>query len=266
MKSIKIIATLLWLLFLVQSVPSSSSAQEYLLGEGDLLRITVYENNDLTTEARVGGDGNISFPLIGPVKVGGLTVGQAEKTIAALLDEGYLVDPQVTVFISEYRSKKVSVLGEVKMPGLYELNSDVTLLDIISKAGGLTENAGDDAVIKRRSTAPGVEGESVSVNLKALNQGSEAANVPVQDGDRIYVARAGFVYVTGEVRNPGKFRYEQGMTVMKAIALAEGCAAKADQDGTKLIRKKDGVESSSRVKMDTLVQPDDVVSVPESIF
>ena len=266
MKSIKIIATLLWLLFLVQSVPSSSSAQEYLLGEGDLLRITVYENNDLTTEARVGGDGNISFPLIGPVKVGGLTVGQAEKTIAALLDEGYLVDPQVTVFISEYRSKKVSVLGEVKMPGLYELNSDVTLLDIISKAGGLTENAGDDAVIKRRSTAPGVEGESVSVNLKALNQGSEAANVPVQDGDRIYVARAGFVYVTGEVRNPGKFRYEQGMTVMKAIALAEGCDDKADPGGAKLIRKKDGVESSTRVKMDTPVQPDDVVSVPESIF
>lgn len=266
MKSLKVTTTLIWLVFLVLLVPLRSSAQEYLLGEGDLLRITVYENNDLTTEARVGGDGMISFPLIGPVKLGGLTVGQAEKKIASLLNDEYLVDPQVTVFISEYRSKKVSVLGEVKMPGLYELNSDITLLDIISKAGGLTENAGDDAVIKRRSPSPGVKGESLSVNLKALNQGSEAANVPVQDGDRIYVARAGFVYVTGEVRNPGKFKYEQGMTVMKAIALAEGCDDKADPGGTKLIRKKDGAESSSRVKMDTPVQPDDIVSVPESIF
>lgn len=266
MKPLKIIIIFLGLVFLVQAVPSRLHAQEYLLGEGDLLKITVYENNDLTTEARVGGDGEISFPLIGPVKLGGLTVGQAEKKIASLLNDEYLVDPQVTIFISEYRSKKVSILGEVRMPGLYELNSDVTLLDIISKAGGLTEDAGDDVIIKRKSPSPGIKGESVSVNLKVLNQGSEAANVPVQDGDRIYVARAGFVYVTGEVRNPGKFKYEQGMTVMKAIALAEGCAAKADQDGTKLIRKKDGVESSSRVKMDTLVQPDDVVSVPESIF
>ena len=266
MKLLKIFTTACCLIFLLQAVPFRSYAQEYILGEGDLLHITVYDNVDLTTDARVGGDGQISFPLIGSVKLGGITISQAEKKIASLLNDSYLVNPQVSVFISEYKSKKATVLGEVKMPGLYELNSDVTLLEIISKAGGLTENAGDDVVIKRRSPSPGVEGESVSVNLKALNQGGEVANVPVQDGDRIYVARAGFVYVTGEVRNPGKFKYEPGMTVMKAIALAEGCADKAAPDRTKLIRKKDGVDSSSIVKMDTLVQPDDVVSVPESFF
>ncbi|MGC2424887.1 MAG: polysaccharide biosynthesis/export family protein [Nitrospirota bacterium] len=266
MKIFKIFTTACCLIFLLQAAPFPSYAQEYVLGEGDLLHITVYENADLATDARVSGDGQISFPLIGSVKLSGLTINQAEKKIASLLNEKYLVNPQVSVFISEYRSKKVTVLGEVKIPGLFELNSDVTLLEIISKAGGLTEGAGDEVVIKRKSPSPGDEGESITVSLKVLNHGDRTANVLVQDGDSIYVARAGFVYVTGEVKNPGKFKIEPGMTVMKAIALAEGCTDKAASDRTSLIRKKDGKESSLKVGMDTLVQPDDVISVPESFF
>lgn len=265
MRSLKILsASFSFFLFIL--VAPYSNAQEYVLGEGDLLKITVYENNDLTTEARISGDGKISFPLVGSLNLTGITVSQAEKKLTALLADGFLVDPHVTIFVSEYRSKKVTILGEVKKPGLYELSADVTILEIISKAEGLTEQAGDEVMIKHRSAVKGVEGDNVSINLKSLNQGGEASNIMVQDGDRIYVTKSGFVYVTGEVKKPGAYKYEQGMTVMKAIALAEGLTDKAAPGRTKLIRKIGGGESTFKVDMGTQVQPDDVVSVPESFF
>ncbi|MBI5563163.1 MAG: polysaccharide biosynthesis/export family protein [Deltaproteobacteria bacterium] len=246
------------------------SADEYKIGEGDLLKITVYDAPDLTTEARVSGDGKISFPLVGEVTVSGLTSNEVERRIAQLLDPDYIRKPQVAVFIEEYKSKKVTVLGEFIKPGLVELRGNSTLLEVISGAGGITPNAGDMLFIQRKLFRGGTDKKediTVTVELtKLLEEGNVSANVPVQDGDSIYVPRADFVYVSGEVRTPGAYKITKGLSVLKAITIAGGFTPKAWQGRTKIIRKTDKGEVTISANMEDLVRVDDVIVVPESFF
>ena len=260
-------ASILLIFSFVVSVPEKGLAQEYALGENDLVKITVYKNDDLTTVARINGDNKIRMPLIGDVTVGGLTGAEAEKKIAGRLADGFLVNPNVSIFIEEYHSKKVTILGEVGKPGLCELTGDATLLEIISKAGGLTEKAGDEVLIKRVSGSEGKEKRSyIRVSLKDLTEKGQLSNIMIQDKDSIFITKSRFIYVTGQVKNPGAFKYEEGTTVMKAIALAQGLTDKAAPGRTEIIRKKGGTEDSIKADMKTPVQPDDLISVPESFF
>ncbi len=251
--------------------------QEYIIGEGDLLKITVYDNPDLTTEARVSGDGRITMPLIGEVEVSALTAAEAEKKIARLLEDGYIIKPHVSIFIVEYRSKKVTVLGEVSKPGIIILRGASTLMEVISDAGGITPNAGDLLYIKRKAGDPGGNkpdagkkdaGEvTITVDLKKLfESGDKTANVPVQDGDSVYVPRAAFVYVNGEVKNPGAYKITKGLTVLKSITLAGGVTQKAAESRTRIIRKTEKGEVTISARFDDTVMPDDVIIVPESWF
>src|SRR3972149_10149222 len=247
------------------------SADDYVVGEGDLLKITVYENPDLTTEARVGGDGKISFPLIGEVKVTGKTSAEIERHMAALLEDGYIKKPHVTVFIEEYKSRKVTVLGEFVKPGLVELRGSATLMEVKSSAGGITPNAGETLFIQRQIFRGGTsekEDITITIDLKRLlEEGDVTANAPVQDGDSIYVPRASFVYVTGEVKTQGAYKITKGLTVLKAITLAGGFSDKAWKGNTKIIRKnKEGDEITTKVAMDAMILPDDVIMVPLSFF
>jgi polysaccharide export outer membrane protein len=289
-------------LFLLILLPFSATAQqEYVIGEGDLLRITVYDNPDLTTEARVSADGKITFPLIGEVVLNELQVSDAEKRIARKLGDGYIVKPQVNIFIAEYKSKKVTVLGEVAKPGIVVLRGASTLMEVISDAGGITPNAGDAIVITRKLIKPSPEqrlirslGEkngkkddskerdianavqsrltdsnelNVIVDTKRLfEEGDVTVNVPVQAGDSIYVPKAAFVYVNGEVKNPAAYKITKGLTVLKAITLAGGFTMKASEGRTKIIRKTEKGEIRVKAKMDDLVLPDDIIMVPESFF
>ncbi|HEX9861031.1 MAG TPA: SLBB domain-containing protein [Nitrospirota bacterium] len=253
-------------LLMVLAAPFLVHAQDYRLGEGDLIKVTVYENPDLTTSARIGGDGKVTLPLAGEVKVSGLTVREIEEKVTKLLSDGYLVNPQVTVFVEEYHSNKATILGEVNKPGLYELAGNITILEIISKAGGLTVNAGDTAFVKHKNPDSQVN-SSQEINLKQLmEKGDLSSNIQIQDGDSIFVPTAGLVYVTGEVKNPGAYKVEKGMTVMKAITMAGGPTDVAAPGRTELIRKSDGKEKTYRVEMGDPVIPDDVISVPESYF
>ncbi len=261
--------TVVFLMFLiVLTAPAEVLAQEYVLGENDLIKITVYQNDDLTTVARINGDDNIRMPLIGDVKVGGLTVPEAEKKIAKRLADGFLVNPNVSIFIKEYHSKKVTILGEVAKPGLYELTGDATLLEIISKAGGLTDKAGNEALVKRTIYKNGKEENSyIRVNIEDLTErGKLSANIPIQDKDNIFITKGGVIYVTGQVKTPGVFKYEDGTTVMKAIALAQGLTDKSAPGRTEIIRKEGNKDVHIHAGMDTPVKPGDLVSVPESFF
>jgi polysaccharide biosynthesis/export protein len=286
----------------------SQGQQEYIIGEGDLLRVTVYDHPDLTTEARVSADGKISFPLIGEVVVNDMTVANAEKAAEILLADGYIIKPQVHIFITEYKSKKVTVLGEVGKPGIVVLRGASTLMEVISDAGGITPNAGDTIVITRkiikataerqmlrslsdRNDKNAREKDAVNAIAKTLagkNDGNEnkekddlnvivdtkrlfedgdvTANVPVQAGDSIYVPKASFVYVNGEVKNPAAYKITKGLTVLKAITLAGGFTIKASEGRTKIIRKTDNGEIKIKAKFDDLVMPDDIIMVPESFF
>ena len=264
---------------------AASAQQEYIIGEGDLLRIMVYDHQDLTTEARVSGDGKITFPLIGEVAVSDQTVAAAERTIARLLEDGFIVRPQVSILITEFKSKKVTVLGEVAKPGVVILRGTYTLMEAISDAGGVTQNAGDTIYIQRKIFRGGgdrkvspeiknalagiVEKEEVTVLVdtkKLFEEGDASVNTPVQDGDSIYVPKAAFVYVNGEVRTPGAYKITKGLTVLKSITLAGGFTPKASERRTKIIRNTDKGEVTIKAKMDDLVMPDDIVFVPESWF
>jgi len=261
-------AIFLTLLFMAATPGISLAQGEYILGEDDLLNIAVYENDDLATLARINGDNKIAMPLIGEITVGGLTVRKAEQEIAARLADGFLLNPSVSIFVKEYHSKKVTILGEVDKPGLYELSGNATLLEIISQAGGLTDKAGNEALVKRVTGPEGSETYSyLRLNLRDLTEkGNLSGNIAVKDKDSIFITKSGFVYVTGQVAKPGAFKYEGGMTVMKAIALAEGLTDKAAPGGTEIIRKKGDTEESIKGEMSTQVQPEDLVSVPESFF
>ncbi len=253
------------LALVVLGIPLLLHAQDYIVGERDVLRITVYDNPDLTTVARVSGEGTISFPLIGEIKVSGLTIPQIASRLSELLAGGYIVNPHVIVFIEEFRSKKATVIGEVAKPGLYELPGQTTFLELLSRAGGLTKDAGDRAIIKRKMS----QGEqSFSIDLKRLiDKGDTSIDMFLQDGDSIYIQKAGFFYVTGEVKKPDAYKCEEGTTVLKAITMAGGFTDKAAEKRIKIKRKDAGKENTmERVGLDDLVRPDDVIIVPESFF
>lgn len=247
----------------------SAPADEYLIGEGDLLRITVYDNPDLTTDARVGGDGKITLPLIGEVPVNEKTTIDAQKKIAAMLADGYIKNPQVSVFIAEYKSKKVTTLGEFTKPGLIELRGNSTLMEVISNAGGITPNASDTLLIKRKIQKPDGLSEEVTITVdlnKLLEKGDMSTNIMVRDGDSIYVPRAAFVYVSGEVKTPGAYKVTKGLTVLRSITLAGGFTQKASKGSVSIVRKTEKGERSIDVDMETQVLPDDIIVVPESFF
>lgn len=260
-----------FLLIVFCLIPAIIFSQEYVVGEGDLLKITVYDHPDLTIETRVSGEGKITFPLIGEFIVSGLTATEIEKRAAQLLEDGYIIKAHVAVFIMEYKSKKVTVLGEFTKPGLVELRGNSTLLEVISNAGGITPNAGDMLYIQRKIVKGSINNKediTVTVDLKKLlEEGDVTSNVAVLDGDSIYIPRAAFVYVNGEVKNPGAYKITKGLSVLKAITIAGGFTQKAWQGRTKIIRKIDkGGEITLNANMNDMVMPDDIIMVPETIF
>lgn len=256
------------LIFIILQINSLSLAQDYVVGEGDVLKITVYDHDDLTTIARVSGEGFITFPLIGEVDVKGLTLQQISQKISNLLADGYIVNPQVNIFIQEFRSKKAFIMGEVNKPGLYVLPGQTTLLALLSEAGGLTKNAGDKAIIKRKNNPSDKEESVITVDLKKLiEKGDTTLDIQIMEGDSIYITKAGLFYVTGEVKKPDAYKYEEGTTVIKAITMGGGFTDKAARGRVKIIRKINGKEEVlEKVKMDEPIMPDDVIVVPESFF
>lgn len=264
MKFIGIIGFLVFVLALC----CPAGAQDYKVGEGDVLQITVYDHPDLTTIARISDDGMIIFPLIGQVKISGLTVSEVSRKIAHLLSQGYIIYPQVSALVQEFRSQKVTVMGQVNNPGLYELKGYTTFLEVLLKAGDLTKDAGDKAIIKRRAGSPGTKEKVITIDLRRLiEMGDTSLDVPILDGDSIYIPKAGVFYVTGEVRNPNSYKFEEGTTVLKAVTMAGGFTDKASTGRVKIIRTKNGKEQVMEdVKMGEPIQPDDVIVVPESFF
>jgi len=242
-----------------------SASQDYLVGPGDVLSITVYDNDDLKTKVRVANNGTIVMPLLGTVNVDKLSVSAITEKIAELLANGYIVNPQVNVFVDEFRSKKVVVLGKVNKPGLIELNGQTTFLELISKAGGLDKDAGDTATIKRA----GKDKESVIViNLASLVEGGDLTqNAMINDEDTVYVSEAGKCYVTGEVDTPGTYPCGEGATILKLVTLAKGFTGKASKSGIDIVRMEgDKKNVFENVSLDTPVKNNDVIVVPESFF
>lgn len=266
---IKVLSLLFILMVSVFSTASGSenTDTDYRVGDGDILRILVYDHPDLTTNSRITNGGKISVPLIGFIDIGGMTVSQVAREVAKHLSKGYVVNPQVSVFVEEFRSQRVVIMGQVTTPGLYELSGPTSVLELISKAGGLREQAGDVVIVKRKAGGSGEE-RQITVNLRdLLNKGDTSLDIPVMEGDSLFVPEAGLYYVTGQVNRPNAYKHEQGTTVIKAITMAGGFTNLASTRRVRIIRTVDGVEQVlQRVSMHDSVQPNDVIVVPESFF
>ncbi len=241
-------------------------AEEYLVGSGDVLGISVYDNDDLTTKVRVSSSGTIVMPLLGQVEVQGLTVNAISEKITRLLADGYLVNPQVNIFIEDYRSKKVVILGNVRTPGLIELTGPTNFLELVSQAGGLEKDAGDTATIQRKNANSGKT--VIVIDLRALiDKGDISQNVQIKDGDTVFISKAGMCFITGEVEKPGTYTCGDGTTVLRLVALAGGFTGKASKSSISIVRFVNNEKQVTKdVDLYKALQDNDVVVVPESFF
>lgn len=244
-----------------------AAAADYVLGSGDVVRISVFQNPDLTTETRVAESGTVTFPLLGSVAVGGLTVPAAEQRIAKRLREGgFVLQPQVTMLVVQMRGSQVAVLGQVNRPGRFPLETfDLKLSDLLAIAGGITPGGADTVVVTGTREGRPMRKE---IDLPALFlDGKAQDDLPIAGGDVIYVHRAPVFYIYGEVQRPGAYRVERGMTVRQALALGGGPTLRGTERGLRLHRRAaDGSVRQSEPALDEAVRGDDVLYIKESLF
>ncbi len=263
---------LLVMAFLVSLVPAvhaqqPTERQEHLLGPGDVIRVSVYQNPDLSLETRLSDQGNISFPLIGTVPLSGATVSAAQDRIAKMLkDGGFVLKPQVSVQIVQVRSAQVSILGQVGRPGRYPIetvNSKVS--EMVAAAGGVIQGGGDVVTLVGTRGGKPIKHE---IDLPAILQaGRSDLDIVVANGDILYVDRAPVIYLYGEVQRPGAIRLERGMSVMQALAQAGGLTQRGTERGMR-VHRRDGKGELSvlELKLSDPVLRDDVIYVRESVF
>jgi polysaccharide export outer membrane protein len=248
----------------------------YVVGPQDILMITSFDQEDLSGKYPVDADGTFTFPLVGRVKAGGLTLRELEAEIKRLLKDGFFKDPQLSVGIEMYRSQKVHIVGEVRNPGTYPLTGDMSLIEAVARAGSTLLTASGEALVVRakkgqpagKPTLPngGDDTEVTTVDLKQLQSGAMSQNVALRDGDTIFVPRAESVYVFGQVKNPGAYAIQGNITVLQALSLAGGVNERGATGRIKIVRIEKGKTVEVKAKLTDIVRPGDTIMVPERFF
>ena len=240
---------------------------EYTLAAGDVIRIQVFQNPDLTLETRVTENGTISYPMIGNVKLGDSTLSAAERQIAKqLTDGGFVHNPQVTIALLQNHGNQVSVLGHVNRPGRFPLETaNFHLTEVLAIAGGIAATGADTAIVigNRQGKPMRKEVDIPAIFLKH----DTGEDIVLAGGDVIYVQRAPMYYIYGEAQRPGSYRIERGMTVQQALATGGGPTQRGSERTLRLHRRQpDGQITQVSPEPTELVQPDDVIYVRESLF
>jgi polysaccharide export outer membrane protein len=273
---------MLILLFLtaLQATPSPAAddTRLYVVGPNDVLVITVYGQPQLSGKYVVGADGTFTFPLIGEVEVGGLTLKAIEDDLRGRLARGYLKDPQVTLAVDQYRSQQIFVMGEVRQPGGLPLAGAMTLIEALARVGSTTERAGPEVVIVRSAhgAPPGPadparaqdsqDSEVIRVNLERLQSGALSQNVALRAGDTIFVPRAETVFVSGQVRSAGEYVIRRAMTVRQVLALAGGVTDRGSTRRIQIVRQVDGKEVTMNAQLQDPVRSGDTIFVRDRLF
>lgn len=262
----------------VSTLTVTTSLKDYEIGPEDVLEIKVWNHDDLTSQVAVSQNGDITFPLIGRVSAVGKSPAQFEREVTKRLAEGYLVNPQVTVKVIEYKSQRVYVVGYVNKPGVVPLTGPTPVVEAISTAGGLKDDAGNDVLIIRpgksyRKDGPLSQddvksgmGEVIPINLANIQSGDVSKNLILINGDTVIVLKAKYFYVFGEVQRPGQYKYELPISVLQAITIGGGITSKASQRSITITRERDNKSIEKRVEITDMVEPGDIVTVPESFF
>lgn len=244
-----------------------ANTREYVLGPGDVIRVNVFQSPDLSLETRVSESGAITYPLLGQVQVGGITVVQAEKRIADGLRTGnYVKQPQVSILVVQVRGNQASVLGQVNRPGKYPLElANTRLTDLIAMAGGVATGGADMIVVTGVRNGKPFRQE---IDLPSIFMGGKTGDdMVMQNGDVIYVDRMPTIYIYGEVQRPGALRLERDMTVMQALATGGGLTQRGTERGLRVHRRgADGRVQVIQPTMEDKLRDGDVVYVRESLF
>lgn len=248
---------------------------DYVIGPQDVLTIQVFDQADLGGKYAVETDGTFTFPLIGRVKAGGLTLRAFETELRSKLADGYFRNPQVTVAVEQYRSQRVFVMGEVRQPGPVPLTGGMTLIEALARAGSTTATASGDVAIVRASQGSGDEPllpdqhtgtEVFRASIRELESGALSQNIQLRDGDTIFVPRAETVYVFGQVKTPGAYGVQTNTTVLQALSLAGGVTEHGAMNRIKVIRSDKGVKREVKVRLTDPVRPGDTIVVPQRFF
>jgi len=265
---------LTYILLMVLALASNVFAQaqdksddDLKLGAGDSIHIVVFQNPDMTLDTRVSESGTITYPLIGAVTIGGLTIDAAEKKIAkSLRDGGFVQQPQVNIVVTQIRGSQVSVLGQVNRPGRFPIETQNTRVsDMLALAGGITPTGSDVVILTGVRDGKSFRKE---IDVPSIFMGTTAPDdVVVRGGDMIYVHRAQVFYIYGEAQRPGPYRVERGMTVQQALAQGGGITPRGTEWRLRLDRRMpDGTVQRISPERSDLIQADDVLYVRESLF
>lgn len=255
-------------LLLLLSSAMANAQTSYTMGVGDEVRLTVYNQPDLTIEGQISADGTLEIPLIGSVQLAGRSTSQAARMIADYFVRGeYLQDAHVNILVTKYRSQSVSILGKVNRPGKIILEGPLSLTEAIADSGGVAESGSERLVLVR--TDP--KGQQVRQEYdlqKLLNHDAEGSPIIwLKDGDTVYVPVAGRFYLSGEVRSPGMYSLDRPLNVMQALGVGGGMTTRASERSLKLFRKQpDGSVKEFNAKPDDPVADGDVLVVQESLF
>ena len=272
-----------WLVFLFIGIllGVAWSQEGYRLGPEDEIEIRVWDHDDLTRKTRVGLDGNISFPFVGEIKAQGLSLNDLQKQIEDRLGPKYIIDPRVSITVLEYKSRKFFVVGNVQKTGTYPLTKPIRVVEAISQAGGIASGtiskplSGAVAIIIRAQPGEKLDqpkipdkipaSQKITVSLSGALAGDPTQNLEIKNGDTVYIPNLVY-YVSGEVKKPGRYPYEENMTVLQAVTTAEGFSDKASARRTYIIRENSGVKEKVTTSLDAPIRAGDTIVVPESWF
>lgn len=292
-KLISIATVLIPLSFLVCRKPLQAQGTAYRIGPRDVLTLTIYAGGEKqqTSDLTVSSQGMINVPFIGSVKAEGLTISQLEELVTTPLAADFFVNPEINIIIKEYHSLQYYISGAVGSPGLYEMTSDATLMELIAKAGGVSSNRGNIAYILHQSADYGPAEKKdhslfsdkipVKINLKKLlDKGDMTQNIMLQSGDVVYIPLQASlnlseskIYVEGEVKDPGVYDYQDGLTALNACIMAGGFSKFAAPNRTRIIRQNGDDQIIIKINLndvkkgeipDADIKPGDRIHIPET--
>ena len=254
--------------------PVAPPVNDYVVGPQDALIITSYDQPSLTGRFIVEADGSFTYPMIGRVRAGGLTLRQLEAELKTrLTEEGLFNNPQIAVAIEEYKSQKIFIVGEVRSPGVYPLTGKMYLVEALAIAGSTLPTSSGEAVIVQSaansgSQRPGDKQDHVvRVNLRDLENGVFSQNLALSGGETIFVLRAESIYVFGQVKNPGAYPLQQkDTTVLQALSLAGGLTDRGSTGRIQIVRIVNGERQELKAALIDSVRPGDTIIVPERFF
>src|SRR6185503_10875009 len=248
---------------------------DYVVGAADVLKVTVYDEPTMSGTYRVDTDGSFQYPMLGRIAAAGMRVRDIEQMLKTKLEDGFIRRAQVTVDVDQFRSRSIFIVGEVRSPGKYPMTGQMSLIEALAAAGSTTPTASSEVLILRPRdpvTAQPLTPDQVDqtkvtrVNLGDLQLGRLSENVSLMEGDTIFVPKAEKFFITGQVRNPGAYTFDRGLTVLQAISLAGGLTDKGSNRRIKVIRTVKGKKAQLNVDLTDTLEPGDTLLVPQRLL